>query len=71
MSSLRATVESIQNDRATVVFEDGQKLVVGVSSLEGIPKQGSDVRVIVTVPSAEDAGRQALARELLNEILAP
>jgi ribosomal protein S1 len=66
---LRATVESVSNDQAIVRFEDGQMLRIPVSAIEGDSVSGQDVRVIVVRPTAEDAGRQLLARDLLNEIL--
>lgn len=69
--SLRATIRVIEGDRLTVALEDGQTLTVPASACEGKPTVGAEVRMIVTAPAAEDAGRQALAKELLNEILAP
>ena len=69
--SLRGKITVVEGDRVTVVLEDGQTLTVPASSLEGKPAVGADVRVIVAIPAAEDSGRQALAKELLNEILAP
>ncbi|MEO5927800.1 MAG: hypothetical protein ABIO72_03700 [Patescibacteria group bacterium] len=67
--SLRATIRVIDGDRLTVAFEDGQIIIIPASQCEGKPTVGAEVRLIVTVPSAEDSGRQALAKELLNEIL--
>lgn len=69
--SLRATIRVIEGDRVTVAFEDGQTVVVPASACEGKPAVGADVRLLVVIPSAEDSGRQALAKELLNEILTP
>lgn len=69
MSVLRARLTALQNDRATIVFEDGQSFSVPASVIEGVATPGSEVCLVVTVPAAEDAGRQGLARDLLNEIL--
>jgi len=69
MSFLTAKVTSIEGDRIVVELEDGQTLRVSKDACEGTATVGAEVRMIVAVPAAEDAGRQALARELLNEIL--
>lgn len=68
--SFRATIHVIEGDRVTVALEDGQTFTIPASACEGKAVVGAEVRVIVTLPSAEDSGRQALAKELLNEILA-
>lgn len=69
LHSIEATVQSIEGARVTLGFEDGQQLTVPTEACEGIPKVGAKVRVIAAVLGSEDAGRTALARELLNEIL--
>jgi hypothetical protein len=69
--SLRAKIVSMEGDRVTVAFDDGQTMTIPASACEGKPSMDAEVRLLVTVPSAEDSGRQALAKELLNEILAP
>ena len=50
-------------------FEDGQTVTVPIAACEGAPVVGGAVRLIVAALGSEDAGRQDLARELLNEIL--
>lgn len=67
--SLQATVVSVEGERVTLSFSDGQTLKVPLAACEGVPKPGSTVRVLVAILGSEDAGRLALARELLNEIL--
>lgn len=69
--SLQATVQSLAGEQVTLEVSDGQKLVVPISACEGMPVVGSSVRLVVAVLGSEDAGRQALARELLNDILSP
>jgi preprotein translocase subunit YajC len=69
MSALHAKVTSIEGDRIVVELEDGQTLRLSKDACEGKATVGAEIRIIVTVPGAEDAGRQALARGLLNEIL--
>lgn len=67
--SLRATVQTVEGERVTLAFADGQILKVPLAACEGQPKSGAEVRVLAAVLGSEDAGRAALARELLNEIL--
>lgn len=68
---MQANVQKIEGERVTLLLSDGQTLKVSLVDLEGIPKLGSNIRLILVVPGSEDAGRQHLAREVLNEILSP
>jgi hypothetical protein len=67
--SLKAKISSIEGERATLVFEDGQKLTVPTASVEGILKVGQDAALIIAGIGSEDAGRKQLAQDLLNELL--
>lgn len=67
--SLKAKVVSSTNERATLEFEDGQMLTVPLTAIEGQPKSGMEVALVVAALGAEDAGRQAIARDLLNNLL--
>ncbi len=69
--SLSATVQSIDGEVAVLALDDGQTLRVPLSACEGQAKPGLKVRLVVAMIGSEDAGRTGLARELLNEILAP
>jgi hypothetical protein len=66
---LRAKVISLTGERANLSFEDGQSLTLPIGDIEGTPKVGNDVAIIPAVLGSEDAGRQHLAQDLLNEIL--
>ena len=66
---LRATIQSVEGDWVNVTLEDGQVLRLPVSACEGMPKLGADVRLIAAVLGSEDAGRQALAQHILNQLL--
>lgn len=66
---IKAKVTSLTGDKAIVSLDDGQKITVPVSRIEGSVKEGSDVAVLIVAPGSEDAGRQKLAQGLLNELL--
>ena len=68
-SPLKVSVRSLTETHATLSLEDGQELRVPISALEGAPKMGADVYLIIAVPGGEDAGRQSIARDLLNQLL--
>ncbi len=68
-SPIKGTVQDVQNDVCVVVLEDGQTVRLPMSAIEGSAKVGSDVFVMAVVPGGEDAGRQAVAQHLLNEII--
>ncbi len=65
----KAKIVSLVSDQALLEFEDGQKIRVPVSSIEGTPKDGQEIAVIFAALGTEDAGRQKLAQHLLNELL--
>lgn len=66
---IKANVASLTGDKAIVSLEDGQKITVPISHIEGSVKEGSGVAILVTALGSEDAGRQKLAQGLLNELL--
>ncbi|MFZ2804013.1 MAG: hypothetical protein WA001_02205 [Patescibacteria group bacterium] len=66
---ITAKVLSITGDRVSLGFGDGQKVELPVSVFEGTPKEGLDVTLLALVLGSEDAGRTAVARNLLNELL--
>ena len=68
-SFVEATVQSVEGEKLVLAFEDGQLLRLPMSACEGTPLPGSHVRVLCVALNAEDAGRQRLARDLLNELL--
>jgi hypothetical protein len=69
MSPLTATVRQIDGNVALLELEDGQSLRLPLTVLEGTPKPGSVVRLLAVTHGGEDAGRQAIAKHLLNELL--
>jgi len=67
--TLRAKVLSINNDRVMISLNDGQSLTLSASDIEGTVKVGSEVALVVATLESEDAGRERLAKDLLNELL--
>lgn len=53
----------------TVVTTDGQTWNIPTKSIHGTAKTGQELRLIAVAPFAEDAGKQAFAQSLLNELL--
>lgn len=68
-TSLKGKVTSVQGETVTVMLENGEELRVPKTACEGEPKQGLEVRLVIAIPGAEDAARQSLSRDLLNELL--
>lgn len=66
---LKATINHIQDDRATLTLESGHSFSVPISEIEGTPIAGAEVVLSVTSLGSEDAGRTKLAQGLLNELL--
>ena len=66
---MKAKVMKIQEQTVTLQLPDGQLLALPSKSVEGECKPGQEVAIVAAVLGAEDAGRQALARHLLNELL--
>jgi hypothetical protein len=68
---LKGTIVGITDASASILMENGQKMQVPLTSIEGLAKEGQEVAVVLTALGSEDAGRQKLARELLNALLMP
>jgi hypothetical protein len=68
---LKAKIVSLSDERATLEFDDGQKITIPKETIEGIIKPGVEIGVVLVALGAEDAGRQVLARDLLNSLLLP
>jgi hypothetical protein len=68
-SPLKTIIRSLTETHVMLSLEDGQELRVPLSTLEGSPKVGAEAYLIVALPGSEDAGRQPLARDLLNQLL--
>lgn len=66
---IKATVRDIQAETATIQLDDQQILRVPLSAVEGNAKVGADALILIIAPGGEDAGRQAVAKHLLNELL--
>lgn len=66
---VKGKVVTIQQEQVKIQLEDGQLLTVRHEMIEGIPKEGMDVAFIIAAVGSEDAGRQALAKDLLNGLL--
>ncbi len=68
MMPLKAKITSLTDEHATLEFNDRQIITVPITSIEGQPKRGMEVGVVFAAFGSEDAGRQALARDLLNSL---
>jgi hypothetical protein len=66
---LKGNIVSIEGETATLRLDDGGEFRVPVRACEGIPTVGRVAHIIIAIQGSEDAGRQALAREVLNELL--
>ncbi len=66
---LTAKITKIENQHITLALLDGQVLVVPESSIEGKPSEGLSVSLLLAVPGSEDAARQKLAKDILNELI--
>lgn len=66
---LTAKITKIEDQRLTLSFPDGQVLVVPETSVEGKPSENLSVSLVLAVPGSEDAARQKLAKDILNELI--
>ena len=69
LQPLSLTIQDIQADFLTVRTPDGQTWQLPTNAIHGTPKAGQELRMIAVAPFAEDAGKQAFAHSLLNELL--
>ena len=66
---LKGTVTQMANGTVSVTLANGQTFNAPLEDFEGAPTVGSVVHVILAAPGSEDAGRQKLSKDLLNEIM--
>lgn len=66
---LTAKITKIEGEKITLSLPDGQTWIAPISALEGKPADNLSVGVILFVPGSEDAARQKLAKDILNELI--
>ncbi|GMU25192.1 hypothetical protein KJZ71_02135 [Patescibacteria group bacterium] len=66
---LKAVVTAAQNGIIQMKLEDGQTVRIPETACEGTATEGLELRLMVVAPGSEDAGRQAIAKSVLNELL--
>lgn len=69
LQPLSVKIQEIQNDLLTVQTPDGQTWKIPLQAVSGTAKTGQELRIIAVSPLAEDAGKQAFAQALLNELI--
>ncbi len=69
LQPLSVRIQGIQDDVLTVQTPDGQIWNIPAQAVHGTAKIGQELRLIAVAPLAEDAGKQAFAHALLNELL--
>lgn len=66
---LKATVERIDGSSAVLRLPSGSEISVPLEGIEGRPVVGQVVALLAVAVGSEDAGRQRIAHDLLNELL--
>jgi len=67
--NIQATIDRIEEDKAVLVFEDGQKLFVPINALPENSLAGRTLDISLLPNSSKTESRESLARDVLNEIL--
>jgi hypothetical protein len=66
---ITAKIAKVEGERITLNLPDGQSFHLPADALEGKPSEGMSVSLILAVPGSEDAARQKLAKDILNELI--
>jgi hypothetical protein len=66
---IQAVAGEAHNEMVPLTFPDGQVLRVPLQAIEGTPSAGAKVSVLFALPGGEDAARQSLAKNLVNELI--
>ncbi|MFA4954311.1 MAG: hypothetical protein WC641_03300 [Patescibacteria group bacterium] len=66
---MKAKITNLDESRVTLTLEDGQVLSLPAAAVSGQIKPGQEALLAVFPVGGEEAGRQQLARDFLNEIL--
>ncbi len=69
MDSLKATVDRVEEDKAVLILEDGQKLIIPLKYLADNIKESDVVYLNISLNPAETEFKQKQAKDLLQEIL--
>ncbi len=69
MMPLNARVAAIEGEKVTIALGDGQTFLVPMTAIEGSVQSGTEVSLLIVGLNVPDAGRQAIARDILNSLL--
>ena len=69
MSELTATIDRIEEDKAILVFDDGQKLIIPINKLPANSSAGKILEINLNANENETNEKERLAKDVLNEIL--
>ena len=66
---LKAKITDIASDRVSLELPDGQTVHVPPSAFDGVPEAGKDAALLIVPIGGQEAGKQEIARRLLNELM--
>lgn len=69
ITPLKAVIDRFENNQAVLQTDDGQTLLWPKKNLPDSLKEGSAVYLHLTHAATETKKREALAKEILNEIM--
>ena len=66
---LIATIDRIEEDKAVLIFDDGQNLPVSIGKLPSGIRQGDVIKLEISKDNNQSNKQENLAKDVLNEIL--
>ena len=69
MESLKATIDRFEGEKAVLILEDGQRLVVDKEKLDASLKEGDVVYLSFTFSARETADKEKSAKNILKQLL--
>ncbi|NQT50333.1 DUF3006 domain-containing protein [Candidatus Kuenenbacteria bacterium] len=68
-NQLKATIDRIEEDKAVLIFDDGQKLIVPINKLPANSTAGKVLELNLIANEDVTEEKENLAKDVLNEIL--
>ena len=65
----QGVIDRVEGDKAVIKLDDGQQVIWPVSDLPEGLTEGNNLRLVIFTAQDDTREREALARQILNEIL--
>ena len=69
MAQIKATIDRFEGDKAVIIFDDGQELIIEKKQLDFQANEGEVIYLTLSLSQEETKNQESKAKEILKEIL--